>query len=141
MSTVDKAKLRELAEKAGAGEWALDGLDIVADTRELVCCGRGGDECCGVPDVDGSPNDVVATAWHSVYAGFIAAANPAAVLALLDEIESLRKDKDRLDRLDRLCESYGFQDIHEGNRWQIDGPYRCVRDAIDDAIQMEKDRG
>src|SRR5690554_1833347 len=52
MSTADKTKLRELAEKAGSGEWGTDGLEITADTRALVCCGRGGYGCCGEPDVD-----------------------------------------------------------------------------------------
>jgi hypothetical protein len=41
-------------------------------------------------------------------------------------------DVGRLDKLDALCEPYGFEGIHEGNRWIIEGPYRNVRVAIDD---------
>lgn len=61
-----------------------------------------------------------------------------AVSALTSELRRLRaenaelaKDSGRLDLLDSLCESYGFQDVHEGNRWVIDGPYRDIRAAAD----------
>lgn len=50
---------------------------------------------------------------------------------LVTHIEGLAKDAGRLDLLDSLCESYGFQDVHEGNRWVIDGPYRDIRTAAD----------
>lgn len=50
---------------------------------------------------------------------------------LVTHIEGLAKDAGRLDLLDSLCESYGFQDVHEGNRWVIDGPYRDIRAAAD----------
>lgn len=50
---------------------------------------------------------------------------------LVTHIEWLAKDAGRLDLLDSLCESYGFQDIHEGNRWVIDGPFRDIRTAAD----------
>jgi len=45
--------------------------------------------------------------------------------------ESVLEDAARLDWLDQQCEGYGFQDIHEGNRWEISGPYANVRQAID----------
>lgn len=44
---------------------------------------------------------------------------------------SVLEDAARLDWLDQQCEAYGFQDIHEGNRWEIGGAYANVRDAID----------
>lgn len=57
---------------------------------------------------------------------------------LVEELRRLRaenaelaKDSGRLDLLDSLCEAYGFEGIHDGNRWMIDGPFRNVRDAID----------
>lgn len=50
---------------------------------------------------------------------------------LVTHIEGLAKDAGRLDLLDSLCESYGFQDVHEGNRWVIDGPFRDIRTAAD----------
>lgn len=51
----------------------------------------------------------------------------------MEQIEALRKDADRLDRLEIECEAYGT-DIHEGNRWVVDGPFATVRDAIDAAL-------
>lgn len=51
------------------------------------------------------------------------------------EVEALKKDAERLDRLDIECEAYGCEGTHEGNRWMIDGPFRTVRDAIDAALQ------
>lgn len=54
------------------------------------------------------------------------------------EVEALRKDASRLDRLDVECEAYGCEGIHEGNRWMIDGPFRTVRDAIDDAMAAKE---
>lgn len=54
------------------------------------------------------------------------------------EVEALRKDAARLDRLDIECEAYGCEGIHEGNRWMIDGPFRTVRDAIDAAMAAKE---
>lgn len=54
------------------------------------------------------------------------------------EVEALRKDASRLDRLDIECEAYGCEGIHEGNRWMIDGPFRTVRDAIDAALAAKE---
>ena len=45
--------------------------------------------------------------------------------------DSVQEDVARLDWLDQQCEAYGFQDIHEGNRWEIGGAYANVREAID----------
>ncbi len=45
--------------------------------------------------------------------------------------DSVLEDAERLDWLDQQCEAYGFQDIHEGNRWEISGAYANVRKAID----------
>lgn len=62
----------------------------------------------------------------------IAAAN-AEPVAQSDD----RRDKERLDWLDKHAESYGFERIHEGNRWMVDGPFNTVRDAIDASILFE----
>lgn len=55
------------------------------------------------------------------------------IAQLRNENADLRKDADRLDRLEIECEAYGT-DIHEGNRWAVDGPFATVRDAIDAAM-------
>lgn len=52
------------------------------------------------------------------------------------ENERLRIDSARLDRLEMECEAYGT-DIHEGNRWVVDGPFATVRDAIDACMRQE----
>ena len=61
---------------------------------------------------------------------FLLGINHEDVLALLAERKELVRDRERLDSLDKLCEAYGFE-VHEGNRWVIDGPFISVRDAID----------
>jgi len=71
-------------------------------------------------------------------AAYIAAANPAAILALLDRLEKAEKDAARLDWLDSQGYGYGFEDMHEGNRWTIDGPFANVRIAIDEAMDASK---
>ena len=58
-------------------------------------------------------------------------ADPATIRALLSERAELKRDAERLDRLDREVEAYGFEGVHEGNRWMIDGPFRDIRTAID----------
>lgn len=51
--------------------------------------------------------------------------------AARDPADGVLEDAVRLDWLDQQCEVYGFQDIHEGNCWEISGPYANVRVAID----------
>jgi hypothetical protein len=62
---------------------------------------------------------------------YFRAASPAFILALLAERAELVKDRGRLNSLDQLGYAYGFQDMHEGNRWEIDGPFSDVRKALD----------
>ena len=128
MNELNKVELRRLAEAAMPGDWFKAG--------NLLCFDVKSGESHGLNVEDDR---------------FIASASPAAVLSLLDEcdkaeaerdaalaeLEACRRDADRLDRLDALCEAYGFQDIHEGNRWMIDGPFRTVRDAIDAMYQEQ----
>ncbi|HHM7617520.1 TPA: hypothetical protein ACRNOG_003330 [Pseudomonas aeruginosa] len=53
------------------------------------------------------------------------------ILGLIARLRAAEADVERLNKLDALCEAYGFEGIHEGNRWMIDGPYRDIRAAID----------
>ncbi len=84
MSNIDKRALREAAERAGADEWCAF-IDTKSKTYSVH---TPGDNRCG---------DVVKWAGFdgqqraAAKAKFIAAANPATVLALLDELEA--KDK------------------------------------------------
>ncbi|EPS6774890.1 ead/Ea22-like family protein [Enterobacter hormaechei] len=72
MSNIDKRALREAAEKATKGQWAVEFDDEVYST-------------------DGVNNEQIAMVFSENEvrdAAFIAAANPATVLALLDELET-----------------------------------------------------
>ncbi|MCM7887984.1 ead/Ea22-like family protein [Enterobacter hormaechei] len=83
MSNIDKRALREAAEKATKGQWAVEFDDEVYST-------------------DGVNNEQIAMVFSENEvrdAAFIAAANPATVLALLDELEA--KDN-RINRLEAI---------------------------------------
>lgn len=54
------------------------------------------------------------------------------------EIAELRKDSVRIDHMETQCTAYGFQDIHEGNRWSIEGPFATLRMAIDADIAIAR---
>ncbi|EAB7358944.1 ead/Ea22-like family protein [Escherichia coli] len=72
MSNIDKRGLREVAEKATKGRWAVEFDDEIYST-------------------DGVNHEQIAMVFsenEARDAAFIAAANPATVLALLDELES-----------------------------------------------------
>ena len=75
MSNIDKQALREAAEKATKGQWAVEFDDEIYST-------------------DGVNNEQIAMVFsenEARDAAFIAAANPATVLALLDELEASEK--------------------------------------------------
>ena len=63
---------------------------------------------------------------RAAYAAMLAAA-PVQQAAPAGDAE----DTARLNWLDQQCEAYGFEDIHEGNRWAIYGAYADLRKAID----------
>jgi hypothetical protein len=46
-------------------------------------------------------------------------------------------DAQRLAWLETQKTPYGFQDLHEGNRWVVEGAYGTLRQAIDAAMQKE----
>jgi len=85
-------KLRELAEAATPGDWGGQGGVVwVPAHRGQECCGcwyddgRGNPECCGQPQ-DIWEQEQIAQA-RDCDAPYIAAANPAAILALLDDLD------------------------------------------------------
>jgi hypothetical protein len=59
----------------------------------------------------------------------------------VEDIAGLRADAERLEWLDRQAEAYGFEDLHEGNRWLIDGPFPNLRAAIDAARSAQAAAG
>lgn len=46
-----------------------------------------------------------------------------------------------LDCLDQQGYAYGFQDMHEGNHWEIRGAYRTVRDALRAELAAQSAQG
>ncbi|MEC6169117.1 ead/Ea22-like family protein [Enterobacter hormaechei] len=86
MSNIDKRALREAAEKATKGQWAVEFDDEVYST-------------------DGVNNEQIAMVFSENEvrdAAFIAAANPATVLALLDELEAKdRRIEEEIARANR----------------------------------------
>lgn len=75
MSNINKQALREAAEKATKGQWAVEFDDEIYST-------------------DGVNHEQIAMVFsenEARDAAFIAAANPATVLALLDELEAAEK--------------------------------------------------
>lgn len=135
--TIDRAALRAVAEKATPGPWRT------ASNRPL---GPWVDRDTTPMAADGQP--VLSRNWKEVClnAAFIAAANPAVVLALLDALDEAEKDMQRLDDFDNCCHAIklaavgglesGMDEIGRVFRWQIDLAGSCrnrpsVRDAID----------
>lgn len=83
MTALNKQALREAAEKATAGQWVV----------EL---------CDEVYAVDGDDSEQIAMVFSDNRrsdAAFIAAANPATVLALLDELEHYKSRENRVTKL------------------------------------------
>ena len=95
MSNIDKQALREAAEKAGADEWRA----FIDTKSKTYAVHTPGDNRCG---------DVIKWAGFdgqqraAAKAKFIAVANPATVLALLDELEA--KDN-RINRLEATVDA------------------------------------
>ncbi|EBG6974412.1 ead/Ea22-like family protein [Salmonella enterica subsp. enterica] len=116
MKALNKQALREAAEKATPGPWRylkttpfMD-AEISAENHTRVVNLLAGDVTADNSD-------------------FIAAANPATVLALLDELEAADRInahyRTRLDRLERRCN-------HQGSvYWDASGVKRCAGCGID----------
>ncbi len=88
MSNIDKHALRQLATRATPGPWEEENGEVwimLNGTATSILTGVCGDDTSGQQDFDN--------------ARFIAAANPATVLALLDELEA--KDN-RINRLEAI---------------------------------------
>lgn len=94
MSQVDKQALRSVAENATPGEWCKD-------------------ECHGViADAGLNANYYIASCSgpeHQANARYIAAANPATMLALLDENEALAAENDRLKQSANEMQAHGVE--------------------------------
>lgn len=60
--------------------------------------------------------------------------------AIESRVEHMAKiETERLDWLEQQRKAYGFQDIHEGNRWCVEGPFATLRQLIDVYSLEEKE--
>lgn len=86
MSNIDKQALREAAEKATTGDWRRASTRFNGITSQAVypLCGK---------------EEILANTAEKRDAEFIAAANPATVLELLDELEHYKSREERVTRL------------------------------------------
>lgn len=102
MSNIDKQALRQLAGKATKGEWVVFAkptptyFDAIHSLAALLNGTAGDQKTLYMIDANGLCPALTGTGPNSANnAEFIAAANPATVLALLDELEA--KDKQIAD--------------------------------------------
>ena len=137
--TPDIAELRRLAEAATPGPWSTAAFQLVIDAARRIDVGM-----CG----------------HRDDAAFIAAANPAAVLALLDDadalraelahmteardnaraeverltgvVEAVRKLADRIDRHTEIeIDPVEFRDADTGGWWEVSDVLRATLDGAE----------
>ena len=103
------AELRRLAEAATPGPWATAAFQLVIDVARRIDVGM-----CG----------------HRDDAAYIAAANPAVVLALLDERDALAADADKWQRaaLTLQGDRDALTDERDSLSWQVEA-LRAERDA------------
>lgn len=115
MSNIDKLGLREAAEKATKGRWAVEFDDEIYST-------------------DGVNHEQIAMVFsenEARDAAFIAAANPATVLALLDELEAAEKRIAELERKEQHSDRQSVIDAlaSSGEEWSDIEEYMQKWDA------------
>ncbi len=86
----DTTKLRELAQKATPGPWETCYCD--EGEYEIIDTEFDEDDCHTGYNIVTNSDDGTGPKMKECDANFIAAANPATVLALLDELQSMRED-------------------------------------------------
>ena len=104
MSNIDKRALRVLATALDGDDWHAEGNSVYGgryDVGDNVCY----DHIASCESVNG----------ESPHADFIAAANPATVLALLDELEAAEKRIAELERKEQHSERQSVIDALAGS--------------------------
>jgi len=126
MTALNKQALREAAVRAGGGKWiyirtlSLSSAYITEDTGETVINCTAGD----VP---------------AKYAGFLELANPATVLALLDELDELDAANELVElqrfKLERQAEDLhqakSLEGIHREKRLEVEREFRDYKDRAE----------
>ncbi|HFK5704786.1 TPA: ead/Ea22-like family protein [Enterobacter roggenkampii] len=121
MSNIDKHALREAAEKATPGPWGIarNGKTITSNQSHPVAV------------VTEDFHRLLANGKTGGDAEFIAAANPATVLALLDELEAAEKRIAELERKEQHSERQSVIDAlaSSGEEWSDIEEYMQKWDA------------
>ncbi|WP_324628478.1 ead/Ea22-like family protein [Pseudomonas aeruginosa] len=89
----DHAELRRLAEVATPGPWVTDAQQNGAIFNIES---ESGDMCIAMSQENPAPTRLEINEQRRANAEWIAAANPKAIIALLDEIDGLKAEKDAL---------------------------------------------
>ncbi|HEJ9917878.1 TPA: ead/Ea22-like family protein [Pseudomonas aeruginosa] len=89
----DTNKLKELAERATPGPWVVDAQQSGAIFNIES---ESGDLCIAMSQENPASTRLEMNEQRRVNAEFIAAANPQAILALLDEIDRLKAENEAL---------------------------------------------
>lgn len=90
---MDTNKLKELAERATPGPWVVDAQQSGAIFNIES---KSGDLCIAMSQENPASTRLEMNEQRRVNAEFIAAANPQAILALLDEIDRLKAENEAL---------------------------------------------
>jgi hypothetical protein len=123
----DYSELKRLAEALHGAEWQLvDGEGFEADNRFVTSQRRIDDSKVAFAEINyGHPEAGMGEPFQSeqVAAGeFIAAANPAAVLALIAEVEALRHEREGKV----LCELELFETLRDSANTEADEHRQCM---------------
>lgn len=109
----DYSELKKLAEKASPGPWWIDshGMTMMSMPKLEVVFNHPAQSIAVRNEETGNLSH-----WRNDWdASYIATANPKTILALIAEVEALRKDSDRLDYLENLSRaSYTGMSIVKG---------------------------
>lgn len=121
-------ELRKLAEAATQGPWIAAGPSYGESLPVLL-------NCVVVEEDDGDTDDVCRDVLTSEDALYIAAANPAAILALLDRLEKAEKDAARWNYAVEIGgnQTMNWLDVYDD--WDGDGDFTA---QIDRAMEASK---
>lgn len=132
MTALNKQALREAAVRAGGGKWIY--------IRTLSLSSAYITEETGATVINCTAGDVPAKC-----AGFLELANPATVLALLDELESAEElvelQRFKLERqAEDLHQAKSLESIHREKRLEVEREFRDYKDrAESNQMRLAKD--
>ncbi|HCQ7755482.1 ead/Ea22-like family protein [Citrobacter sp. 50677481] len=127
--TIDKQALRKLAKALSGKEWVAF-VHKASGTYAVGSLGHErGEDIIKWPGLDGQDN-------AESKAKYIAAANPATVLALLDELEAAKElvelQRFKLERqAEDLHQAKSLESIHRDKRFEVEQEFRDYKDRAD----------